>query len=344
MSLKPPSLPDLQSKASPSPYSPSQTHDRSMFFRSEYDGILVYDFNSRLSTTLTETSDIIPEVVTSKPKIKGISDYGKNQIDRQQFESMKSYTAQRQYFPQYTLVVPKDNVLVFDSRFESGNLHKAIKVSENEYNLLLNYDTETLGHTQWYYFSVRNYKKNHAVRFNIINLMKFESLYSEGMKPAVLSMEKKRRTGIEWHQDGYNLGYYQNTYKRSVVLPGCQEKSKYYYTLTFTYKFDHYPDTVYFSYSYPYTYSDLSSYLSSLSSNPSYQKYLRINPICKSLAGNPCYSLTITNKIKSYTDWKDENDKLNKSSAARRQLKIRELKEEAKSRYHEGKLTDEGKK
>ena len=52
-------------------------------------------------------------------------------------------------FPyEYTLVAPQEDSLRFDSKFESGNLHKAIKVSENEYNLLLEYDTETKGYTQ----------------------------------------------------------------------------------------------------------------------------------------------------------------------------------------------------
>ena len=49
---------------------------------------------------------------------------------------------------EYTLVVPTHNTLLFDSRFESGNLSKAVKINENEYNLFLDYDTETKGHTQ----------------------------------------------------------------------------------------------------------------------------------------------------------------------------------------------------
>lgn len=40
-----------------------------------------------------------------------------------------------------------DNTLEFDSVFESGNLALAMKVSENEYNLLLQNDINTNGHT-----------------------------------------------------------------------------------------------------------------------------------------------------------------------------------------------------
>lgn len=234
--------------------------------------------------------------------------------------------------PKYTLVVPETHVLKFDSRFESGNLHKAIKLSENEYNLLLNYDTETQGHTQWYYFSVKPYKAPHTVRFNIINLMKFQSLYSEGMKPAVFSTYKKQAFNTDWHRDGFNLGYYQNANKRKYIFPDTPKKYQFFYTLTFSYTFNYLDDEVFFAYSQPYTYSDLKTYLESLSNNESLGKFLRINSICNTLSGNECFMLTITNKIESYTGWKEESSKLNKSMAARRYMKLKESKEECKVR------------
>ena len=40
-----------------------------------------------------------------------------------------------------------DKTLVFESRFESGNLAMAYKVSDNEYNLVLQNDINTRGHT-----------------------------------------------------------------------------------------------------------------------------------------------------------------------------------------------------
>lgn len=104
---------------------------------------------------------------------------------------MKNYTPFKQWPQEYTLVIPTENTLRFNSKFESGNLKKAIKVSEDEYNLLLDYDAETQGYTQWFYFSVQNYKPNHRVRFNIINLMKYDSLYNNGMKPLVYSTKEK---------------------------------------------------------------------------------------------------------------------------------------------------------
>jgi len=42
---------------------------------------------------------------------------------------------------------PTDKTLLFESRFESGNLYLAQKVSDTEYNLLMQNDINTNGHT-----------------------------------------------------------------------------------------------------------------------------------------------------------------------------------------------------
>ena len=46
------------------------------------------------------------------------------------------------------------NVLIFDSRFENGNLRKVAKVNNVYYNLWLENDLNTKGHTQWFFFKV----------------------------------------------------------------------------------------------------------------------------------------------------------------------------------------------
>jgi cytosolic carboxypeptidase protein 2/3 len=40
-----------------------------------------------------------------------------------------------------------DKTLVFESRFESGNLAMAFRLSDQEYNLVLQNDINTKGHT-----------------------------------------------------------------------------------------------------------------------------------------------------------------------------------------------------
>ena len=89
------------------------------------------------------------------------------------------------------------NVLIFDSRFENGNLRKVSKVNNIEYNLWLENDLNTKGHTQWYYFkviykdiAVAPEKKSHKIKFNILNLAKTSSLYQDGMMPCIWSSKK----------------------------------------------------------------------------------------------------------------------------------------------------------
>jgi len=60
--------------------------------------------------------------------------------------------------------------LVFDSHFESGNLHSAFRVfnsydlssamtsKQHHYDLYIHCDINTASHTQWFYFSVSNIK------------------------------------------------------------------------------------------------------------------------------------------------------------------------------------------
>jgi hypothetical protein len=49
--------------------------------------------------------------------------------------------------PFYSPTGPEDSTLIFESRFESGNLAAAVKVSDNDYHLLLQNDVNTSGHT-----------------------------------------------------------------------------------------------------------------------------------------------------------------------------------------------------
>ena len=84
---------------------------------------------------------------------------------------------------------PEDNSLQFDSVFESGNLAIALKVSDEEYNLILQNDINTNGHTQWFFFKVKScFKRATTVKFNLINLYKPKSLYQYGMKVLTLNV------------------------------------------------------------------------------------------------------------------------------------------------------------
>lgn len=80
--------------------------------------------------------------------------------------------------PYYKSKGATDNTLLFESRFESGNLRRAVKITDFEYDLYLKNDYGTQGYTQWYYFRVQNTRRDKTYRFNIVNLMKPDSNYN----------------------------------------------------------------------------------------------------------------------------------------------------------------------
>lgn len=49
--------------------------------------------------------------------------------------------------PYYIKENDEDSTLIFESRFESGNLRRAVKIGEHEYNLILKYDHNTTTYT-----------------------------------------------------------------------------------------------------------------------------------------------------------------------------------------------------
>lgn len=51
---------------------------------------------------------------------------------------------------------------------------------------------------------------------------------------------------------------------------------------------------VYLAYSYPYTYTELQDYLLDLSKHPVKSTYTTLRLLCKTLAGNNLYYVTIT--------------------------------------------------
>ena len=179
-----------------------------------------------------------------------------------------------------------DTTLVFESRFESGNLRRAIQVYADEYDLILRPDINTRGHTQWFYFSIANTRAGKKYKLNIINLVKRESLFQNGMRVLVHSRSAARNRGVGWRRAGTSICYYQNNIRR--------RNGAYYYTLTFTIEADHDNDLVHVAYCYPYTYTDLQQYLHRLESCPVRGKRVRRRTLCHTLAGNLCDLLSIT--------------------------------------------------
>jgi murein tripeptide amidase MpaA len=73
-------------------------------------------------------------------------------------------------------------------------------------------------------------------------------------------------------------------------------RSRYFYTLTFTYDFRFDEDFVFFAYCQPYTYSALMEELNAFEKDPVKSQYVGRNTLCRTIAGNKCDYITITAK------------------------------------------------
>jgi hypothetical protein len=182
--------------------------------------------------------------------------------------------------PFYLPESKEDTTLVFESRFESGNLRRVIQLSDFEYNLILKTDYNTNCHTQWYYFSVANVRKDIPYRFDIINLNKPDSLYNEGMKILCYSEKKARLKKVGWYRSGQEICYFCNSLKK--------KNGTFFYSLTFQMKFDYDYDTVYMAHCYPYTYTQLQRFLRSLEADPHKKSRYQRKLLCQTIAGNNC--------------------------------------------------------
>jgi hypothetical protein len=151
------------------------------------DGIMVYDINANiLIDKLEESTNGMSEQdynvfknstpVNEYDKNMGFGYYQKfksyrNELapfsglefasdhERKIYEFLPPFKKRKVHEKVKDLRIPNnENVIFFNSEFESGNLHRATRISEFEYNIQLEYDKNSRNYTQWYYFSCRNMK------------------------------------------------------------------------------------------------------------------------------------------------------------------------------------------
>lgn len=189
--------------------------------------------------------------------------------------------------------------LRFFSKFECGNLRKAIQVRRYEYDLILNADANTSHHAQWFYFEVSNMEADIPYRFNIINCEKSNSQFNYGMQPVLYSVREALEGRPHWLRSGSEICYYRNHF---CPVQGTKTT---FYTLTFTITFKHNDDVCYLAYHYPYTYSGLKAHLKVLQNSVDPSKvFFRQQVLCGSLAENICPLVTITACPASHS-WRD---------------------------------------
>jgi Cytosolic carboxypeptidase N-terminal domain len=154
-----------------------------------------------MSTTVTTfeqrvvyDSSFIPTDISGKPAVS------ESERPTLYFEKMP---------PFYKLKSNMDSTLVFESRFESGNLARVTQIGEYEYDLELKFDHGCpQQYSQWFYFKVSNTRRKQIYKFNIVNLLKSESLYSSGMKPLMYSKKEAEFQTIGWQRFGADITYY----------------------------------------------------------------------------------------------------------------------------------------
>ncbi|GMF17337.1 unnamed protein product [Phytophthora fragariaefolia] len=225
------------------------------------------------------------------------------------------------FVPEKTKAFPDlSSSLTFDSNFESGNLERAIRIGEYEYDLVLRHDFNSSGHMQWFYFAVSNIRTpetsprgGQKYRFNIINLCKPKSLFNQGLQPVVYSVRDAHQKGKGWVRSGTDIYYFANSFVRPprnvASLPGSTSTDSApigsttapvmtYYTLTFTLEFSNSDDTYLIAHSYPYTLTMHNLHIGSiLNSGYDTRHILRHSLLCTTISGRNCDLLTISDFV-----------------------------------------------
>ncbi|KAJ2948149.1 hypothetical protein O0L34_g9952 [Tuta absoluta] len=180
--------------------------------------------------------------------------------------------------------------LSFESRFESGNLRKAIQVGPREYELILMPDVNSNKRHQWFYFEIRNMQIGRPYIFNIVNCEKSDSQFNFGMKPVLYSVKEATLGRPGWVRAGSDICYYRNSYHYA----NQRNHNKCYLTVTFNIDFPHSNDICYLAYHFPFTYSMMMTRIWHWSMNMPVGAYLRAEPLCYSINNNEVPLLTIT--------------------------------------------------
>ena len=180
---------------------------------------------------------------------------------------------------------PMDLTLRFESHFESGNLAKVYQLSNDSYHCILEYDRNPSGSCQWFYFLIRNMRKDTKYKFYISGFHKGKSLYCTGAKVFWYSRKQALKDGISWSRGGTKYAY--------QVTKRLKKKKKR-ASLQFQISFPYNDDEVCLCYALPYTYSDL------LKSIEHWEKiakpgWFSKEKLCDTVGGRACPLLTITN-------------------------------------------------
>mmetsp|Transcript_19847 Transcript_19847/g.29683 ORF Transcript_19847/g.29683 Transcript_19847/m.29683 type:complete len:1390 (-) Transcript_19847:111-4280(-) len=150
------------------------------------------------------------EVQTKEEKDKFVEEEEKSNL--KEYKSPRKISTTTEHSNKQEDSLP---MLRFGSKFESGNLRRAIRVGPCEYDLIVNPDTNTNGFTQWFYFAVENMISEVTYTLNIINHEKSSSAFNNGMQPVMFSAIENSRSGQGWVRvQAVSISYFHNAYPR----------------------------------------------------------------------------------------------------------------------------------
>ncbi|OMJ89318.1 hypothetical protein SteCoe_8521 [Stentor coeruleus] len=184
--------------------------------------------------------------------------------------------------------------LIFDSKFEGGNLDQVVMINSNEYDLYMRPDTNTGSHMHWFYFSMRNFQNLQAIKFNVVNISRSSPLFKAGMRPKGYSFTKvERGESSGWEYVGENVTF--GTSKLNRFLE--QGSKKIFFMLSFEYKPVCIEDKVWLATTSPYTFTRLWKVIRCIRNDDSiyHVSHIKVSTLGKSLSLIDIPMLTITN-------------------------------------------------
>ncbi|XP_066500832.1 BEN domain-containing protein 5-like isoform X3 [Hoplias malabaricus] len=192
--------------------------------------------------------------------------------------------------PGYT-GAPRKGHLIFDACFESGNLGRVDYISEFEFDLFIRPDTCNPRFRVWFNFTVEHVRETQGecsiVRQSGANLSPWvhstHSADAVSQHISILQRDRERETERQKEQrlPAKNVYYYR-----------CPDHRRN-YVMSFAFCFDREDDVYQFAYCYPYTYSRLQHYLTSLEQRN--LEYLKREQLGLSVQQRRLDLLTITN-------------------------------------------------
>ncbi|CAD8109409.1 unnamed protein product [Paramecium sonneborni] len=232
----------------------------------DYSKLLTLNFNINLN------DQIISDALQNNTLIYvGFRPQNNVQMHKQ-YSNISSYPFKRinnniQIKPQFPFLGMNPNRISriqFNSIFESGNLDLVTQVSEFEYDLYMRVDSNTQGHTSWYYFELNGMKLGEKIQLNICNFRKSHSLYERGMRPYIW-----RSNNEQWLQGGDDVKYKTSKNNNNNCL-------------SFSIYCNKDNELIKIAYCVPYTYSQLLEYCNDLQKKCNHVKR---QLFCESIGG-----------------------------------------------------------